>query len=157
MTQVAPPEHLGDLRHTHRHAGVTGVRFLNRVHCKDAQDVHHVPSRRRGTGNRFNLGDGAHTGASFSNSAAECNVSSWSRPRYFAPIRSSSIAYNGRSGSAKDVSTTSAGVKSWPMVHRLGVATVNKPAAFAARTPIAESSKAIARWAGTPSCSSARL
>src|SRR5882762_10442447 len=157
MTQMTPPQHFGDLSHPHRHARMSGVRLLHGVHCQSTQDVHHVPARCGGTGNCFDFGDGAHARASSSCSAAECSDSSWSSPRYFAPIRISSTAYKGRSGSASDVRTTSAALKFWPIVHKLGVATVNRPAAFAERTPISESSNAIARWAGTPSRSRAKL
>ena len=39
MTQMTPPQHLRDLGHAHRHAGMTGVRLLNRVHRECAQHI----------------------------------------------------------------------------------------------------------------------
>ena len=42
VAQVPAPEHLGDLGHPHRHAGMTGVGLLHRVHGERSHGVHHV-------------------------------------------------------------------------------------------------------------------
>jgi hypothetical protein len=39
MFQVMPPEYFGDFRHTHRHAGMSGIRLLHRIHRKRANRV----------------------------------------------------------------------------------------------------------------------
>ena len=39
VSQVVVPEHLGDVRHPHRHAGVAGIRALHRVHGQRADRV----------------------------------------------------------------------------------------------------------------------
>ena len=37
VAQMAAPQHRGDLRHAHRHAGVAGLRVLHRIHREHAQ------------------------------------------------------------------------------------------------------------------------
>jgi hypothetical protein len=39
MLQVMAPEHFGDVGHPHRHAGMPGVGFLDRIHREDADRV----------------------------------------------------------------------------------------------------------------------
>ena len=65
VAQVAPPEHLGDLGHAHRHAGMAGVGLLHRVHGERADGVDDVGvARRRRSGSvghrkRFGVGGNA--------------------------------------------------------------------------------------------------
>jgi hypothetical protein len=39
VPKVAAPEDFSDFGHAHRHAGVTGVRLLNRIHGQGADDA----------------------------------------------------------------------------------------------------------------------
>src|SRR5690242_2753771 len=101
---------------------MTRVGLLYGVHGEDAHGVDHIAARCPGAGNGLNLGDCAHIAPPDTGVIAtvECSTASCFNPRYFAPIRSSSVAYRGLSGSARDVSTRSASAKPWPIVHRLG-------------------------------------
>ena len=46
VAQVVAPQHFGDVGHAHRHAGVAGVGFLDRVHREGADRIGKLPAAR---------------------------------------------------------------------------------------------------------------
>ncbi len=57
MTIVLTPQCDGDFRHSHRHAGMSGIGFLNGIHCQHANRVGHcVGWEHRSHGNQVGGG-----------------------------------------------------------------------------------------------------
>jgi hypothetical protein len=44
VLEVVGPEHLGDVGHAHRHAGVAGIGFLHGIHAERADGIGELPS-----------------------------------------------------------------------------------------------------------------
>ena len=71
VPQVTPPQHLRDFGHAHRHAGMAGIRLLDRIHRQSAQRIDGITARRR-RDRGLNSRCGAHVAISSSlRSAAE--------------------------------------------------------------------------------------
>jgi len=48
VLEVIGPQHLGDVGHAHRHAGVTGIGLLHGIHAEGTDGVGELPAGRHG-------------------------------------------------------------------------------------------------------------